>query len=237
LLESSIATAKAYINDKNISSENKEKLTKLLIVSRKNIDDKTFEKLKEQNNSLKTASEQIKVQIDQTGADGVRKSQATLEVQKNVQELLKSSFTSETDKQLLNTGLYNITVAKTESSANSAVITLKATIAATQNIISLLKIKQKQKQKRKAEAAKAAAEKVEAERKAAEKAEADRKSCGSGSAAESEKATQAETANVNNTAASKWAIEDGYTWYTRKGHSTVIPPGGSLPPGYHWQVP
>ena len=56
-------------------------------------------------------------------------------------------------------------------------------------------------------------------------------------AAESEKATQAETANVNNTAASKWAIEDGYTWYTRKGHSTVIPPGGNLPPGYHWQVP
>lgn len=82
LLESSIATAEAYFNDKNISSENKEKLSKLLIVSRKNIDDKNFEKLKEQNNSLKTASEQIKVQIDQTGAEGVRKSQATLEVQK-----------------------------------------------------------------------------------------------------------------------------------------------------------
>jgi membrane protein involved in colicin uptake len=238
LLESSIATAKAYINDKNISSENKEKLTKLLIVSRKNIDDKTFEKLKEQNNSLKTASEQIKVQIDQTGADGVRKSQATLEVQKNVQELLKSSFTSETDKQLLNTGLYNITAAKTESSANSAVITLKATIAATQKHNKPAEDKAKaEAEKKAAEAAKAAAEKVEAERKAAEKAEADRKAAEVAQAAESEKATQAETANVNNTAASKWAIEDGYTWYTRKGHSTVIPPGGSLPPGYHWQVP
>ena len=238
LLESSIVTAEAYINDKNISSENKEKLTKLLIVSRKNIDDKIFEKLKEQNNSLKTASEQIKVQIDQTGADGVRKSQATLEVQKNVQELLKSSFTSETDKQLLNTGLYNITAAKTESSANSAVITLKATIAATQKHNKPAEDKAKaEAEKKAAEAAKAAAEKVEAERKAAEKAEADRKAAEVAQAAESEKATQAETANVNNTAASKWAIEDGYTWYTRKGHSTVIPPGGSLPPGYHWQVP
>jgi predicted ribosome quality control (RQC) complex YloA/Tae2 family protein len=96
-------------------------------------------------------------------------------VQKNVQELLKSSFTSETDKQLLNTGLYNITVAKTESSANSAVITLKATIAATQNIISLLKIKQKQKQKRKAAEAAKAAEKKLKQKEKQEKAEADRK--------------------------------------------------------------
>lgn len=232
LLESSIATAEAYFNDKNISSENKEKLSKLLIVSRKNIDDKTFEKLKEQNNSLKTASEQIKVQIDQTGAEGVRKSQATLEVQKNVQELLKSSYTSETDKQLLNTGLDNLAAAKTESSANSAVATLKETITATQKRNKPAEDKAKaEAEKKAAEAAKAAAEKAEVERKAAEKAEADRK------AAEAAQATQAETANVNNTAASKWAIEDGYTWHTRKGHSTVIPPGGSLPPGYHWQVP
>lgn len=222
MLESSIATAEAYFNDKNISSENKEKLSKLLIVSRKNIDDKTFEKLKEQNNSLKTASEQIEVQIDQTGAEGVRKSQATLEVQKNVQELLKSSYTSETDKQLLNTGLDNLAAAKTESSANSAVATLKETITATQ------KRNKPAEDKAKAEAEKKAAEAAKA---AAEKAEADRK------AAEAAQATQAETANVNNTAASKWAIEDGYTWHTRKGHSTVIPPGGSLPPGYHWQVP
>ncbi|MGO2763644.1 MAG: hypothetical protein ACTIAI_00835 [Pseudolactococcus laudensis] len=232
LLESSIARAEAYFNDKNISSENKEKLSKLLIVFRKNIDDKTFEKLKEQNNSLKTASEQIKVQIDQTGAEGVRKSQATLEVQKNVQELLKSSYTSETDKQLLNTGLDNLAAAKTESSANSAVATLKETITATQKRNKPAEDKAKaEAEKKAAEAAKAAAEKAEVERKAAEKAEADRK------AAEAAQATQAETANVNNTAASKWAIEDGYTWHTRKGHSTVIPPGGSLPPGYHWQVP
>jgi GTPase SAR1 family protein len=145
---------------------------------------------------------------------------------------LKSSFTSETDKQLLNTGLYNITVAKTESSANSAVITLKATIAATQNIISLLKIKQKQKQKRKAEAAKAAAEKVEAERKAAEKAEADRKSCEVAQPPNLKRQhklkQQMSITQLLVSGQLKMAILG-----IRKGHSTVIPPGGSLPPGYH----
>ncbi|TYC48784.1 DUF4236 domain-containing protein [Weissella muntiaci] len=35
---------------------------------------------------------------------------------------------------------------------------------------------------------------------------------------------------------SHWAIEDGYTWATRKGHSHIIAPGGTLPPGYHWEV-
>lgn len=49
-------------------------------------------------------------------------------------------------------------------------------------------------------------------------------------------AAQEASANTNTTGANKWAIEDNYTWQTRKGHSTVIPPGGSLPPGYHWQV-
>ncbi|KRN75638.1 hypothetical protein IV73_GL000127 [Weissella kandleri] len=33
-----------------------------------------------------------------------------------------------------------------------------------------------------------------------------------------------------------WAIQDGYTWETRKGHSHIIQPGGSLPAGYHWEV-
>ncbi|CCK18667.1 hypothetical protein [Pseudolactococcus laudensis] len=151
---------------------------------------------------------------------------------------MKSSYTSETDKQLLNTGLDNLAAAKTESSANSAVATLKETITATQKRNKPAEDKAKaeaeaeaEAEKKAAEATKAAAEKAEVERKAAEKAEADRK------AAEAAQATQAETANVNNTSASKWAIEDGYTWHTRKGHSTVIPPGGSLPPGYYWQVP
>ncbi len=135
---------------------------------------------------------------------------------------MKSSYTSETDKQLLNTGLDNLAAAKTESSANSAVATLKETITATQKRNKPAEDKAKaEAEKKAAEAAKAAAEKAEVERKAAEAAQA----------------TQAETANVNNTSASKWAIEDGYTWHTRKGHSTVIPPGGSLPPGYYWQVP
>ena len=41
---------------------------------------------------------------------------------------------------------------------------------------------------------------------------------------------------MNNTGAYKWAIQDGYTWQTRKGHSTRVAPGGALPAGYHWQV-
>ncbi|MCZ9310653.1 cell surface protein [Weissella koreensis] len=35
---------------------------------------------------------------------------------------------------------------------------------------------------------------------------------------------------------SHWAIQDGYDWYTRKGHSHIIPAGGALPTGYHWEV-
>lgn len=42
--------------------------------------------------------------------------------------------------------------------------------------------------------------------------------------------------NINNTSGYKWAIQDGFDWQTRKGHSTRIAAGGSLPIGYHWQV-
>lgn len=42
--------------------------------------------------------------------------------------------------------------------------------------------------------------------------------------------------NINSTGRYKWAIQDGFTWETRKGHSTRIAPGGALPVGYHWQV-
>ncbi|MGM5489127.1 cell surface protein [Weissella koreensis] len=35
---------------------------------------------------------------------------------------------------------------------------------------------------------------------------------------------------------SHWAIQDGYDWSTRKGHSHIIPAGGALPAGYHWEV-
>lgn len=41
---------------------------------------------------------------------------------------------------------------------------------------------------------------------------------------------------VNRTGAYKWAIQDGFNWQTRKGHSTRIASGGSLPAGYHWQA-
>jgi len=42
--------------------------------------------------------------------------------------------------------------------------------------------------------------------------------------------------SVNNTSGYKWAIQDGFDWQTRKGHSTRIASGGSLPAGYHWQA-
>lgn len=44
------------------------------------------------------------------------------------------------------------------------------------------------------------------------------------------------TGNINNSGAYKWAIQDGFNWQTRKGHSTRVAPGGTLPAGYHWQV-
>ncbi|MGQ2284373.1 hypothetical protein [Leuconostoc pseudomesenteroides] len=44
-------------------------------------------------------------------------------------------------------------------------------------------------------------------------------------------------ANVNSTDHAKWAIQNGYTWATRKGHSHIIAPGQPLPDGYYWQVP
>ncbi|MDC2805371.1 hypothetical protein [Leuconostoc suionicum] len=42
--------------------------------------------------------------------------------------------------------------------------------------------------------------------------------------------------NINSTGAYKWAIQDGFNWDTRKGHSTRIAPGQALPAGYHWQI-
>lgn len=44
-----------------------------------------------------------------------------------------------------------------------------------------------------------------------------------------------DSSQVNNTSSRKWAIQDGYTWATRKGHSTWVEPGGLLPSGYHWE--
>ena len=101
----------------------------------------------------------------------------------------------------------------------------------------------------KAEAEKKAAEqaaqaKAEAEKKAAEqaaqaKAEAEKKAAeqvAQASTSASASASVANSGNINTTASDKWAIENGYTWQTRKGHSHIIHPGGSLPAGYHWQV-
>lgn len=44
-----------------------------------------------------------------------------------------------------------------------------------------------------------------------------------------------DSSQVNNTSGRKWAVQDGYTWATRKGHSTWVEPGGLLPTGYHWE--
>lgn len=44
-----------------------------------------------------------------------------------------------------------------------------------------------------------------------------------------------DTGDTNNDSGSKWAIEDGFTWATRKGHSRIIAPGQQLPAGYHWE--
>lgn len=180
LLESSMAIAEDYLRDKNITSENKEKLSVLLQVAQKNIAAKSFDALAEQNDALKTVNEQVKVQIDQTGAETVKKSQATLDAQKQAQDLLKSSFTSEADQQLLNSDLDRLRSAETEKSAISAVTALKATITATQ------------KHNKPAEE-KAAAEKAEADRKAAEKAAADQKAAEAAQAQENQ-ATQAQQA-------------------------------------------
>lgn len=49
-------------------------------------------------------------------------------------------------------------------------------------------------------------------------------------------ATNNADASINNTNADRWAIENGYTWENRKGHSHIIHPGASLPAGYYWQT-
>lgn len=49
-------------------------------------------------------------------------------------------------------------------------------------------------------------------------------------------ATNNATASTNNTTGIRWAVEDGYTWATRKGHSHRLSPGEPLPSGYHYQT-
>lgn len=49
-------------------------------------------------------------------------------------------------------------------------------------------------------------------------------------------ATNNAPASTNNATGIRWAIEDGYTWATRKGHSRRLSPGEPLPAGYHYQT-
>lgn len=221
-LLNTINTAEAYLKNQNISPDEKTKLLAVLKTSKVSISDKAFDKMSNQTATLTIANQSVQSQINQTSADKIKTAQPTLEIQKSAQDLLNNSFTSETDKKQLTDNLSSIASAKDEKSINAAISALKS------NITAVKKHNKPSEDKAKAEAEKKAAE--------AAKAEADRKAA---EAAQAAQAAQVETnsATTNTTASNKWAIEDGYNWHNRKGHSTVIPPGGSLPAGYHWQVP
>ena len=78
----------------------------------------------------------------------------------------------------------------------------------------------------KAAAAKAASESARRASESAAQAVSTQKSTATNNAA----------ASTNNTTGIRWAVEDGYTWATRKGHSRRLSPGEPLPSGYHYQT-
>ncbi|MCT3021101.1 DUF4236 domain-containing protein [Pediococcus pentosaceus] len=78
----------------------------------------------------------------------------------------------------------------------------------------------------KAVAAKAASESARRANESAAQAVSTQKSTATNNAA----------ASTNNTTGIRWAVEDGYTWATRKGHSRRLSPGEPLPSGYHYQT-
>lgn len=49
-------------------------------------------------------------------------------------------------------------------------------------------------------------------------------------------ATTTYNAPTNNNSGTRWAIQDGYNWATRKGHSHILNASDPLPAGYHWQT-
>lgn len=83
-------------------------------------------------------------------------------------------------------------------------------------------------------AAQAAAESARQASEAAAQASAN--AAAQRSYAQTTTATNNAPASTNNTTGIRWAIEDGYTWATRKGHSRRLSPGEPLPAGYHYQV-
>lgn len=134
-------------------------------------------------------------------------------------------------------------------SPNAIIDYSNGTARNTLNKTKTLKTEQQAAEQAKAEAeakarADAAAAQAAAERAAAESAARAASEAAAQQAAAQAQAATAQTAvapapatgNINNTGAYKWAIQDGYTWQTRKGHSTRVAPGGALPAGYHWQV-
>lgn len=113
-------------------------------------------------------------------------------------------------------------VAASESTAASQSVVASESAAASQSIVA-------------SESAAAAAQSVAASESvvaAAQSAAASE----SAVAAQNTSIAAANTTTSNNTTGIRWAIEDGYTWETRKGHSHRLSPGESLPAGYHYQT-
>lgn len=49
-------------------------------------------------------------------------------------------------------------------------------------------------------------------------------------------ATTTYNAPTSTNSGRRWAIQDGYDWATRKGHSHILNASDPLPAGYHWQT-
>ena len=150
-------------------------------------------------------------------------------VKNQATETIKSPYIQQSDKSNLVSLLDKVKKSKDVSDAFTYIDDLQSQ---TSKVIENTKANEA---KQKAAQAKAEADKKAAEQAAQAKAEADKKAAEQ--AAQAAQAAQvADSGNINTTARDKWAIQDGYTWQTRKGHSHIIHPGGSLPAGYHWQV-
>ena len=150
-------------------------------------------------------------------------------VKNQATETIKSPYIQQSDKSNLVSLLDKVKKSKDVSDAFTYIDDLQSQ---TSKVIENTKANEA---KQKAAQAKAEADKKATEQAAQAKAEADKKAAEQ--AAQAAQAAQvADSGNINTTARDKWAIQDGYTWQTRKGHSHIIHPGGSLPAGYHWQV-
>jgi hypothetical protein len=135
-LQSTIEETKSYLENKNISKENKIKLETLIKPVEEIFEDRAFDKMLKDNpelEALTNANEVVQKQINQTEADNERKTQHTLDVQKTAGELLKDKYTSESDKTLINEGLNSIKTAASQGDVVSAVNSLQTTLETVQS--------------------------------------------------------------------------------------------------------